>query len=62
MPEHTNRTFICSVLFPDIGYSRRMSAEQFTLKERFDSVLTEAIAGVATRLFRHQDAKTDPLP
>lgn len=61
MPEHTNRTFVCSVLFPDIvGYSRGMSAEQFALK--VNSVLTEAIAGVGTRLFRHQDAKADPLP
>lgn len=47
MPEHTNRTFICSVLFLDIvGYSNRTVAEQIALKERFNSVLTEAITGV----------------
>ncbi len=49
MAEHTNRTFICSVLFLDIvEYSQRSVAEQITLKERFNAVLTEAIAGVAT--------------
>jgi len=49
MAEHTNRTFICSVLFLDIvEYSRRSVAEQIALKERFNAVLTEAIAGVAT--------------
>src|SRR2546428_8438307 len=49
MAEHTNRTFICSVLFLDIvEYSERSVAEQIALKERFNAVLTEAIAGVAT--------------
>lgn len=49
MAEHTNRTFICSVLFLDIvDYSLRSVAEQIALKERFNAVLTEAIAGVAT--------------
>ena len=49
MAEHTNRTFICSVLFLDIvDYSARMVAEQIALKERFNAVLSEAIAGVAT--------------
>ena len=49
MAEHTNRTFICSVLFLDIvEYSRRSVAEQIALKERFNAVLTEAIVGVAT--------------
>jgi len=49
MPEHTNRTFICSVLFLDIvEYSARSVAEQIALKERFNAVLTEAIAGVPT--------------
>ena len=49
MPEHTNRTFICSVLFLDIvEYSQRTVAEQIALKERFNKVLTEAIAGVPT--------------
>src|SRR5882757_793086 len=49
MAEHTNRTFICSVLFIDIvDYSRCMVADQIVLKERFNAVLSEAIAGVAT--------------
>jgi len=49
MPEHTNRTFICSVLFLDIvEYSQRSVAEQIALKERFNEVLTDAIAGVPT--------------
>jgi len=49
MAEHTNRTFICSVLFLDIvDYSLRSVAEQIALKERFNAVLTEAIVGVAT--------------
>ena len=49
MAEHTNRTFICSVLFLDIvDYSLRSVAEQIALKERFNAVLTQAIAGVAT--------------
>jgi hypothetical protein len=49
MPEHTNRTFICSVLFLDIvEYSQCKIADQIALKERFNAVLTEAIAGVPT--------------
>ncbi len=49
MAEHTNRTFICSVLFLDIvDYSLRSVAEQIALKERFNAVLSEAITGVAT--------------
>ena len=49
MAEHTNRTFICSVLFLDIvEYSQRSVAEQIALKERFNAVLTEAITGVPT--------------
>src|SRR6266436_9660580 len=49
MPDHTNRTFICSVLFLDIvEYSARSVAEQIRLKERFNAVLMEAITGVAT--------------
>lgn len=49
MAEHTNRTFICSVLFLDIvDYSLRSVAEQIALKERFNAVLTDAIAGVPT--------------
>ncbi len=49
MPDYTNRTFICSVLFLDlVEYSARSVAEQIRLKERFNAVLTEAIKGVAT--------------
>src|SRR6266702_4179314 len=49
MPDYTNRTFICSVLFLDIvEYSARTVAEQIRLKERFNAVLMEAITGVAT--------------
>ena len=49
MAEHANRTFICSVLFLDIAeYSQRSVTEQIRLKEKFNKVLTEAIAGVAT--------------
>jgi class 3 adenylate cyclase len=49
MAEHSNRTFICSVLFVDIvEYSQRVVADQIALKERFNAVLTEAITGVPT--------------
>src|SRR5713101_1429878 len=49
MAEHTNRTFICSVLFLDIvEYSKQVVGIQIALKERFNAALTEAIAGVAT--------------
>ncbi|HYU68131.1 MAG TPA: adenylate/guanylate cyclase domain-containing protein [Burkholderiales bacterium] len=49
MAEHTNRTFICSVLFLDIvEYSKQVVGVQIALKERFNAALTEAIAGVAT--------------
>jgi class 3 adenylate cyclase len=49
MAEHTNRTFICCVLFLDIvDYSSSGVHEQIDLKERFNAVLTEAIVGVAT--------------
>src|SRR2546428_4903322 len=49
MPDYTNRTFICSVLFLDIvEYAARSFAEQIRLKERFNAVLMEAITGVAT--------------
>jgi len=48
MAENTNRTFICSVLFLDIvGYSTRKVPQQIALKERFNAILTEALAGVA---------------
>ncbi len=43
------RTFMCSVLFLDIvEYSQRVVSEQIRLKDRFNAVLTEAIAGVPT--------------
>jgi len=49
MAEHTNRTFICCVLFLDIvDYSSSGVHEQIDLKERFNAVLTEAIVGIAT--------------
>ena len=49
MAEHTNRTFICSVLFLDIvEYTKQVVGVQIALKERFNAVLTDAIAGVAT--------------
>src|SRR5258708_14703279 len=49
MPDYTNRTFICSVLFLDIvEYSARAVGEQVRLKELFNAVLMEAIMGVAT--------------
>src|SRR5882672_7833637 len=49
MAEHTNRTFICCVLFLDIvDYSQSSVAEQIWLKEQFNAVLTEAIVGIAT--------------
>ncbi len=48
MADNTNRTFICSVLFLDIvEYSRRGVTEQLKLKEQFNTVLSEAISGVA---------------
>ena len=49
MPDYTNRTFICSVLFLDlVEYSARSVTEQIRLKERFNAVLMHAITGVAT--------------
>lgn len=48
MAEHTNRTFICSVLFLDIvEYAKQVVPVQIALKERFNAALTGAIAGVA---------------
>jgi hypothetical protein len=48
MPEHTNRTFICSVLFLDIvEYSKKPVAEQIAFKERLNNILTDALSGVA---------------
>jgi len=48
MPEFQNRTLICSVLFIDIvEYSRKPVVEQGNLKDRFNSLLSEALRGVA---------------
>ncbi len=44
----SNRTFICSVVFIDIvGYSKKPVSEQIQLKERLNTLLTEALANVA---------------
>ena len=48
MSEFQNRTLICSVLFVDIvEYSRKPVVEQGTLKDRFNTLLSEALRGVA---------------
>jgi class 3 adenylate cyclase len=48
MQAATNRTFICSVVFLDlVEYSRKPVAEQIQLKERLNTLLTEALANVA---------------
>lgn len=48
MPAMSNRTFICSVLFLDIvEYSKQPVAEQIRLKERFNALLSEALAAFA---------------
>src|SRR5918999_5338398 len=48
MPEFQNRTLICSVLFIDIvEYSRKPVVEQGNLKDRFNTLLSEALRGVA---------------
>ena len=48
MAEIQNRTLICSVLFIDIvEYSRKPVVEQLHLKDRFNELLTEALADVA---------------
>ncbi|HVY04789.1 MAG TPA: adenylate/guanylate cyclase domain-containing protein [Burkholderiales bacterium] len=44
MPERSNRTFICSVLFLDITeYSKKPVSEQIQLKDRFNALIAEAI-------------------
>ncbi|HET9404394.1 MAG TPA: adenylate/guanylate cyclase domain-containing protein [Burkholderiales bacterium] len=44
----SNRTFICSVVFLDIvGYSKKPVSEQIQLKERLNTLLTEALENVA---------------
>ena len=46
--EFQNRTLICSVLFIDIvEYSRKPVVEQGHLKDRFNTLLSEALRGVA---------------
>jgi class 3 adenylate cyclase len=48
MSHTTNRTFICSVVFLDIvAYSQQPVNEQITLKNRFNTILAEAIKDVA---------------
>jgi class 3 adenylate cyclase len=48
MPERANRTFICSVLFLDIAeYSKKPVSEQIQLKDRFNSLIAEAIRDIA---------------
>jgi hypothetical protein len=47
--ERANRTFISSVLFLDIvEYSRKPVAEQIQLKDRFNSLIAEAIRDIPT--------------
>lgn len=44
-----NRTFICSVVFLDmVEYSKKPVAEQIFFKERLNTLLTEALADVAS--------------
>lgn len=48
MLDRANRTFICSVVFLDIvEYSRKPVAEQISLKERFNGLLSEALQDIA---------------
>jgi class 3 adenylate cyclase len=48
MDQRTNRTFICSVLFLDIvEYSKKSVEEQISLKERFNTLLSEIIKDIA---------------
>jgi class 3 adenylate cyclase len=48
MTELQNRTLICSVLFIDIvEYSRKAVAEQIALKDRLNTLLSDALRGVA---------------
>jgi class 3 adenylate cyclase len=49
MQAASNRTIICSVVFLDIvGYSQKPVSEQIQIKERLNSLLTEALANVAS--------------
>jgi class 3 adenylate cyclase len=43
----TNRTFICSTVFVDlVEYSKKSVTEQLALKDRFTSLLAEALQGI----------------
>jgi class 3 adenylate cyclase len=43
----TNRTFICSTVFVDlVEYSKKSVAQQLALKDRFTSLLAEALEGI----------------
>ncbi len=43
----TNRTFICSTVFVDlVEYSKKSVSEQLALKDRFTSLLAEALEGI----------------
>ena len=49
MPDTSNRTFVCSVLFLDlVEYSKKPVAEQLALKQRFNALLVDAMRHVAT--------------
>ncbi|MGE5466323.1 MAG: adenylate/guanylate cyclase domain-containing protein [Ignavibacteria bacterium] len=48
MPDTSNRTFVCSVLFLDIvEYSKKPVTEQLALKQRFNALLLDAMRHVA---------------
>ena len=45
-----SRTLVCSVLFLDIaGYSQRAVSDQIRIKDRFNQVLANSLAGLETR-------------
>ena len=49
MRDQSNRTFVGSVLFIDIvEYSKKSVSEQLSLKQRFNALLTDALAHIAT--------------
>lgn len=48
MSERLNKTSICSIVFLDIvEYSEKSVSEQFEIKDRFNSIISEAIKDVA---------------
>ena len=50
MADHTNRTLVCSVLFIDIvEYSKKGVDEQVRLKQRFNTIISNALQQVASR-------------